>query len=292
MIKKVLEQVTLHWPEVCADPLPSPNSFPDRVKLAVRESWKEFTPSPVQASVAAVDGGMFYRETRGGVIYAVDAEVLVHDETTRVLLEDARVGVLRPGKNGKDVVGAHMSMMELRLASNSLDSADLVLMDGSLKAKLNLLKKDSLNELKVDLTRAIDPVIHAPNVLWISKTSRASSMGLGYPDHYLYEVLTASPGFSDLREVRLGSFFNVTLLESFVRLEKGGPVLKLEWTSGADIKELLSLLTSVPIIRGYPYPLLKVHFDVRFGTEDRETILSTLGLKVDKVADWWPSQFY
>ena len=290
MLRKVLEKVVQSWTQMRTDPSAPP--FPDDIRQTVLSQWREMTPVGEAHRVVAVDGGMFLKESRAGVIYAIDAESLLYESSPTILLEEADVGVLRPGINGKDVVGGLMSLMELRLANLSLPQADVILMDGSLKAKLRLVKMEALKDMRDPLLRSIESLLKEGKVLWVSKRSRSAYLGASYPDHYIFECLAPGRGASVPMRSRVKSPMQLGLMESFMRLEIGGPMLKVEWSGNFTEEDVFRMLSSVPLINGYPYPLLKVHFDVRFGAEDRETIISTLGLKVDKVADWWPSQFY
>ena len=122
----------------------------------------------------------------------------------------------------------------------------------------------------------------------IAKQSEAHRLSLRLPDVAFYEHATKGPGYVEdsivtLRDHKGGlpaywDFFrNLTLRVVYVRLENGGPVLKLELPSNTDLPPLLKALSRYSV-KGYPYFMAKAHSDVVISTKDMEGLMRVLGL--------------
>ncbi|ADX81434.1 5'-3' exonuclease [Sulfolobus islandicus] len=143
-------------------------------------------------------------------------------------------------------------------------------------------------------------------VLWISKTSRGRDLfGTDYPDITVFELFTEKRGFSKLiiKNIDIRKISEIPELEIlrkmeyttfYTRLDNGKRVVRIDMVGRVDekiVKEIMDHLSGVSI-KGYPFPLLKAHIDVRFSRMDREKIIKLMGSKLHKDIEWWPSQFY
>jgi NurA-like 5'-3' nuclease len=308
----------------------SGNEFDKKTIEEVKNNWKEFTPSSRnRKKFAAIDGGEFHKELRVGMVYVVDAEILITlGEKVLEKEGDVRAGVFRPGNKAKERVGELMALLEAKLALNHGNKADWILMDGSIKKKVGEIREiDPPFEVRDDTLQSLDQsdedlmlnfMVYEKQVLlsrllerygertvWISKVSRGRELFKEeVSDAVLLETVTRSPGFStvwcrkltptylgigDQRE-KLGES---KVCSFYTRLEKGERVLRVDVTREVDeqwVKDLMNDLSSVSI-RGYPYPLVQVHYDVKVSTVDRKRIMDILGLRNRRGVNWWPSQF-
>ncbi|AAK42416.1 DNA double-strand break repair nuclease NurA [Saccharolobus solfataricus] len=144
------------------------------------------------------------------------------------------------------------------------------------------------------------------NVLWISKVSRGRDLfGTDYPDITVLELFTEKRGFSKLiiKNIDIEKISEIPEIEVlrkmeyttfYTRLDNGKRVIRVDIVGRVDekiVKEIMDRLSGVSI-KGYPFPLLKAHMDVRFSAMDREKIIKLVGSKLHKDIEWWPSQFY
>ncbi|RLE98772.1 MAG: hypothetical protein DRJ96_00095 [Thermoprotei archaeon] len=122
----------------------------------------------------------------------------------------------------------------------------------------------------------------------IAKQSEAHGLAGGLPDVALYEHYTRGPGYAPGGEVALarlkGSlpaywefFRGLKLTVAYVRLERGGPVLRLETTRKEDLPSILKCLSRYSV-GGYPYFMAKAHRDVVISNRDMESLARILGL--------------
>ncbi len=146
---------------------------------------------------------------------------------------------------------------------------------------------EKLETLRRLLANAL--ILKGSKVVFISKSSRSQSyfsdlsrrLGIDLPaDITLFQYLTRSAGYAlprlEPRPIKympeisyLKEFYmKVRVAETYVRLEDGGPVLKVEipYVSESvsdskienDVRSLIPLLKAVSP-KGYPYPLLEAH---------------------------------
>ncbi|BDC18303.1 DNA double-strand break repair nuclease NurA [Acidianus sp. HS-5] len=327
MIEKAYEEFTNNYSKILEKIRFYSSSINDSVKEHLKKIWINYEPEPVKSSFIAIDGGEFVKELRVGTVFLANAEA-VYGEGVNVspLDNEIKMGVFRPGNLAKERVSEIMSVLELSLALRNGNKAEYVLMDGSLKKKLGNGK--DIEEEEKDL----DEIINCDNeersfrrlilksqilicrliqnydgkVLWVSKNSRGRDLfGESLSDIAVIESLTENPGFTlpfvhtidrknlvNNKEVK--SLEGTEITSFYVRLEKGQRVLKVDLTGRIEeeeIKKIINNLHSVSI-KGYPYPLLKVHYDVKVNKEDRQRILSILGLNHIRGNSWWPNQFF
>jgi NurA-like 5'-3' nuclease len=296
----------------------------------VRKRWISYTPNKSLKRYLAIDGGEYVKELRVGTIYVVNAEALLSEGMeTKPVDKFSKVGVFRPANYAKERVSELMATAEVKLALKNGERADLILMDGSFSKKLgnangmesrldfnvdgiaslslkdeNEMYRSLVVEKQVVISRLLNT--YGSKALWISKTSRNMDMfHRGLPDIVVLETFTEEVGYTSPEckgvdvtklayhpEVNLQSF---VVCRSFIRLKRASKVLKLDVVSKlpideAFVRKVIDDLSAVAV-KGYPYPLLKVHFDVKIKKGDRERITRMLGLHKPGV-DWWPNQFF
>ncbi len=328
MIEKAYEEFTNNYSKILEKIRFYSNSINDSVKEYLKKIWIEYEPIPHNNTFIAIDGGEFVKELRVGTVFLANAEAVYGEGVNvRPIDNEIKMGVFRPGNLAKERVSEIMSVLELSLALKNGNKAEYILMDGSLKKKLGNGKDIEENDDK-----DLDEILNCDNeeksykrlilksqilisrliqnydgkVLWISKNSRGRDLfGESLSDIVVIESLTENPGFTlpfvhRIDRKNLANNKEVLNLEGteitsfYVRLEKGQRVLKVDISGRIgeeEIKKIINDLYSVSI-KGYPYPLLKVHYDVKVNKEDRQRILSILGLNQRRGNSWWPNQFF
>lgn len=285
----------------------------DYLEAKLKEVWISYCPEPESREVLAVDGGMWVKEIRAGALYAIDAVAIKgRGLDWDVKDSDSDVGFVSPGKDAKELVSILMEISELKLAFRNSKDADLVLMDGGLAKKLKKSERVSTHSIDLDPYKPTRPEgkddeerlenalreqrtyifhmlsSHKDKVVWISKRSRGNNVfGTDYPDEVVLEALTEDCGYTKPRPLKVK--LPVTFSYSYVRLERGERVLRLEFFGGEErLREILSALRPTQI-KGYPIQLLQAHAKARFSKADRKRLESLLR-PLFGGPEWWPSQ--
>ena len=295
----------------------------------VKEKWIEYKPKEAKGNFIAIDGGEWVKELRSGTLYVMNAEVIKAEGNDITTLDTkGLIGVLRPGNLARENVSLMMQLLELKLAFKYGSEADYILLDGSLSKKIGDHKfkdKDStLDDIEINdkiyaLEEPNETIMHryliAENhivianliekykdkLLWISKNNKSTELfGERVSDMALLDLLTNDTGYSVPLEKSIDGKNLISLMasqkldnekyySSYVRLSKGGKVLKIDMFT-KDVEKIMDLLSTTSI-KGYPYPLLKVHTDVKVSRQDRERIQQMLNIK-KRTTDWWPNQLF
>lgn len=300
------------------------------VSNKVKEIWIPYIPKSSIKKYLAIDGGEFVKEMRVGTIFIVNAEAILSNGINSEPIDTyTKVGVFRPGNLAKERVSELMATVETKLALKNSNRTDFILMDGSFNKKLNKGKgiesnleyslddiislkfydenemyKSLIVEKQITISKLINEL--DKRVLWISKTSRSRDIFLQQlSDLVILETFTYETGYTlpvcrrvnqdDLVSHPLINLLGFNVCTSFIRLKNGKKILRLDIVSKDKIEEkyiqqIIDNLSPVSI-KGYPYPLLKVHYDVKVNMKDRERITRMLGLSKSGV-DWWPNQFF
>ena len=327
MIDKAYEEFANNYQKILEKIRFYSNSIEDSVKEYLKKIWIEYEPTPTNSSFIAIDGGEFIKELRVGTIFITNAEA-VYGEGVNVnpIDSEIKMGVFRPGNLARERVSEIMSILEISLALRNGNRAEYILMDGSLKKKLgngrdiegeerdldDIINEENEEESFKNLVLKSQILIsrliqnYDGKVLWISKNSKGRDLfGESVSDIAVLESLTENPGFTLpfvhtidkkvlAKNKEVENLEGIEITSFYVRLEKGQRVIKIDLTGRVDedeIKQIINRLYSVSI-KGYPYPLLKVHYDVKVGKEDRQRILSILGLNHMRGNSWWPNQFF
>lgn len=285
----------------------------DSLEAKLKEVWVSYCPEPESREVLAVDGGMWVKEARAGALYAIDAVAIKgRGLGWDVKDSDSDVGFISPGKDAKELVSLLMEISELKLAFRNSKEAELLLMDGSITKKLKKSEGVSTQSIDVDPNKPTRPEgkddkerlenamreqrtyvfhllsNHKDKAVWISKRSRGNNIfGTDYPDEVVLETLTEDCGYTKPRPLKVN--MPVTFSYSYVRLEKGEKILRLEFFGGEErLREILSALRSTQI-KGYPIQLVQAHMKARFSKADRRRLESLLR-PLFGGPEWWPSQ--
>ncbi|AHC52384.1 hypothetical protein SUSAZ_00235 [Sulfolobus acidocaldarius SUSAZ] len=332
MIDKAYEELIKMKEKIMRDSHAIHKELSESVESILNELWINYSPESVEHSkkLLAIDGGMWVKETRQGVIFIVNAKAIVFEGINEINSEGkVLVHIFSPGNYAKERIELLMQLLELQLALKLVENVDYVLLDGSFSKKLGRHK----SELKLDLLDdivSIDKILsleekdednmlrfliaenqlvlselvsrYKDKLLFISKNSKSSDLfKQAYSDITILELFTQDCGYSKILEKKIDENYILSrkaskLLSGLnyyftnVRLEPSERLFRLDFFSADRIFEYLKVLKPVSL-KGYPYPLIKVHKDVRVGKEDRERIYSILEMKRKDIS-WWPSQFY
>ncbi len=159
----------------------------------------------------------------------------------------------------------------------SVDKADLVLMDGSLYSQFLTRQKPLANSL-------VNTITKKNNVVFISKTSNTKKqfedLGAIAGDIFYYNHATVSPGFSKIHEDT--KFGNDMIISSvFARLAESLPLIKIELLGSGyadnDFKLILNKILNNSI-GGYPYALKLAHNNCKISGKDLTKLASIHGL--------------
>ncbi|ARM75003.1 DNA double-strand break repair nuclease NurA [Acidianus manzaensis] len=329
MINKVYEEIAKNHDKIQDKMQFFKDTFKDKIKDKIEEVWINYEPSPIQKSFIAIDGGEFVKETRFSTIYVSNAEAILAKgiEEYSSIDSEVKVGVFSPGNLGKERVSELMNILELSLALRNGCKSDIILMDGSIIKKLgkgngisgneiqnidDILNSDDEEESYKNLVLNKQIILsklvqkYGDKTLWISKNSRGKDIFMQQvSDIAILESLTENPGYT---KPRIHQIKSDTLAENneievlkgleissfLMRLEKGQKVLKVDIVGRIDesfIKNIMDYLFAVSV-NGYPYPLLKVHFEVKANREDRLRILALFNLIRRQGNTWIPNQFF
>lgn len=332
MIDKGYEELVSKIDEIKSKILHSDYLKNEAVKEKVRKNWVPYKPRKEEKSFIAIDGGEFIKDLRSTTFYFADAEVIKWSSGEVEVLEGKVLTDVLMSKEGKEfdkeIVSLIMQLLELKLAYKYGDSADYILLDGSLVKKIGSYKfkekEFRLDDIGTDdkiyaiemagndeklllryliaenhtvIARLIEK--YKQKLLFISKDSRSKELfneRLG--DMALFDLFTTLPGHSNLLTKVISGMNLISLkasekldgekyFSSYIRLDEGEKVLKIDMFTN-NVERVMDVL-SVVNVKGYPYPLLRVHIDAKISREDRRKILQVLNIKKGTF-EWFPSQ--
>jgi len=332
MISRLYNEILENKQRILVSTAELKNQLFAMVKEKLDTKWITYLPPTniPSKNILAIDGGMWSKETRSGVVFIVDAEAVLYDGRNIKRVDDkVLIDAFRPGNHAKERISLVMQLMELQLAIKNGDKADLILLDGSLAKKIgrhkvtekisdidDIFTVDDIISLKereseekmhkllvAENQYAISLLIekYREKLLFISKNSKSSDIfGQPYSDVVVLELFTQGIGYTQPMEKTIEDKYvvskkasrimsNLKFYTSLVRLDKDGRILKFDFFERGKLLEFINTLAAISV-RGYPYPLLEVHKDVRISRDDVKRVMRLLGFK-PKQEEWWPSQF-
>ncbi|GIU71076.1 MAG: hypothetical protein KatS3mg003_0555 [Candidatus Nitrosocaldaceae archaeon] len=247
-----------------------------RIHEKARKIWNNFPDEYHNAELAGIDSSWNLIPYHGFYLYAVDGVSVKSDGS---LLTDVKyeIGIdTLEFKEGNNIIYNPSIMLsskgmtiEYQLIKESLDKVDLVLVDGSLQARIydNRMKR-SLEFYKYarDLKR--------DDVIFISKRSESRSVLRGSAgDIYYFDHATSVSGYSD-------PYYDKNITIVYARLSDNLPCLKIEFGVRLDKDQVLDRLLSIKeqCISGYPYVLNIAHDTCKISDEDMKNIENLLGI--------------
>ena len=243
--------------------------FEQIVKQA-KVNWIDFSPTKQDVIAAGIDSSFNSTKFQGAELWAVTAVSVKSDGEILVDLHEH-------GLNSNPELASLASKMEINACQESVDEADLVLMDGSLYSQFLTRQKSLANSL-------VNIITKNNNVVFISKTSNTKKQFEDLEpiagDIFYYNHATISPGFSKIHED--SKFGNDMIISSvFARLSESLPLIKIELLGSGytndDFKLILNKILKNSI-GGYPYALKLAHNNCKISGKDLTKLASIHGL--------------
>ena len=243
--------------------------FEQIVKQA-KANWIDFSPTKQDIIAAGIDSSFNSTKFQGAELWAVTAVSVKSDGEILVDLHEH-------GLNSNPELASLASKMEINACQESVDEADLVLMDGSLYSQFLTRQKSLANSL-------VNIITKNNNVVFISKTSNTKKQFEDLEpiagDIFYYNHATTSSGFSKIHED--SKFGNDMIISSvFARLSESLPLIKIELLgsgySNDDFKLILNKILKNSI-GGYPYALKLAHNNCKISGKDLTKLASIHGL--------------
>ena len=243
--------------------------FEQIVKQA-KSNWIDFSPTKQDVDAAGIDSSFNSTKFQGAELWAVTAVSVKSDGEILVDLHEH-------GLDSNPELASLASKMEIDACQESVDKADLVLMDGSLYSQFLTRQKSLANSL-------VNTITKRNNVVFISKTSNTKkqfeNLGAIAGDIFYYNHATISPGFSKIHEdPKFGS--DMIISSVFARLAESLPLIKIELLGSGyadnDFKLILNKILKNSV-GGYPYALKLAHNNCKISNKDLSKLASIHGL--------------
>ena len=245
---------------------------PDYEKIIqkAKENWIDYEPQKKDVISAGIDSSFNSTKFQGAELWAVTAVSIKSDGEIIADLHDF-------GLDTNPVLASLASKMEIDACNMSIDSADLVLMDGSLYSQF-MTRQASLTELMINAMKKRN------NVVFVSKTSNTrkqfEDLGAIAGDIFYYNHASRTPGFSKIFEdKKFGKDKVITSI--FARLADSLPLIKVELFgtgyTNEDFKQVLNKIYKNSI-SGYPYSLKLAHNNCKISGKDLAKLASIHGL--------------
>ena len=243
--------------------------FEQIVKQA-KSNWIYFSPTKQDVVVAGIDSSLNSTKFQGAELWAVTAVSVKSDGEILVDLHEH-------GLDSNPELASLASKMEIDACLESVDKAELVLMDGSLYSQFLTRQKSLANSL-------VNAITKKNNVVFVSKTSNTKkqfeNLGAIAGDIFYYNHATISPGFSKIHEDP--KFGNDMIISSvFARLAESLPLIKIELLGsgyGSDDFKLILNKILKNSVGGYPYALKLAHNNCKISNKDLAKLASIHGL--------------
>jgi len=242
----------------------------EQILQKAKENWVNYTPTKEDVVTAGIDSSFNNTKFQGIELWAVTAVSIKSDGEILADLHDSGLG--------PDIdLSRIASKMEIEACEQSVDLADLVLMDGSLHSQF-MTRQSSLDVVIVKAMKKNE------NVIFVSKTSNTKkqfeNLNSLAGDIFYYNHLTKSPGFSKIFvEKKYGK--DKVISSTFVRLSDSTPIIKLEFLGeNHDSDMIKSVMNKIyrNSVGGYPYALKLAHNNCKISDKELSKMVSLLGL--------------
>jgi len=245
----------------------------EQIVKEAKSNWVDFSPTKQDVAAAGIDSSFNSTKFQGAELWAVTAVSVKSDGEILVDLHEH-------GLDSNPELASLASRMEIDACQESVDKADLVLMDGSLYSQFLTRQKPLANSL-------VNTITKKNNVVFISKTSNTKKqfedLGAIAGDIFYYNHATVTPGFSKIHEdsrfEERGEAPNISSV--FARLAESLPLIKIELLGSGytdnDFKLILNKILNNSI-GGYPYALKLAHNNCKISGKDLAKLASIHGL--------------
>jgi len=184
----------------------------EQIVKEAKSNWVDFSPTKQDVIAAGIDSSFYSTKFQGAELWAVTAVSVKSDG-------EILVDLLELGLDSNPELASLASRMEIDACQESVDKADLVLMDGSLYSQF-------LTRLKTQANSHVNTITKKNNVVFISKTSNTKKqfedLGAIAGDIFYYNHATVTSGFSKIHEdTKFGR--DMTISSVFARLAESLP---------------------------------------------------------------------
>jgi len=245
----------------------------EQIVKEAKSNWVDFSPTKQDVVAAGIDSSFNSTKFQGAELWAVTAVSVKSDGEILVDLHEH-------GLDSNPELASLASRMEIDACQESVDKADLVLMDGSLYSQFLTRQKPLANSL-------VNTITKKNNVVFISKTSNTKKqfedLGAIAGDIFYYNHATVTPGFSKIHEdSRFEERGEAPIISSvFARLAESLPLIKIELLGSGytdnDFKLILNKILKNSV-GGYPYALKLAHNNCKISNKDLAKLASIHGL--------------
>ena len=246
----------------------------EQIKEEAKSNWIEYRPTKEQVMVAGIDSSFNSTKFQGAEMWAVTAVSIKSNGEIISDLHDFGLGYTESD------ISSMASKMEIQACEQSVDVADLVLMDGSLYSQF-MTRQSAL------IGSVLRVIEKNNNVVFVSKTSNTRAQFEKFNsiagDIFYYNHATITPGFSKIfKDPKYGK--DKIISSTYVRLSDSLPLIKIELLgdshSESDVKNLLNKLYKNSV-GGYPYALKLAHNNCKISGKDLAKLVSLHGLSTE-----------
>ncbi len=240
------------------------SSYEDIIKKA-KTGWIEYSPSKSDSKIIGIDASYNSIKYQGLDLWVIAAVAVGADNSIIFEMHDNGLGLV------KNSLSLMANRMEVKVCKGSLDSADLILMDGSIHSKIS---DGTVPKL----------FLENQNIVFVSKSSDVNDefgkFGSIAGDIFYYGRASRKAGYSSMQtDYRYGAGCEITYF--YLRLSESQPLLKIELSrkecTHADVKKLADCMYKNSIM-GYPYSLRLAHENCKISTSDMQRFSRLHGL--------------
>lgn len=247
----------------------------------VKNLWVNYKPKPRRSKILAIDSGWNHKLYSGFYVYAMKAAAV--DETLKIYYSIAEVDMLsedpyNAGLTPDLFLKYQAEIYEHDIAYKASEIADLVLVDGSLIARLMDINKRSSPRLQTEYMAFVKPLKDSEKLAFVSKYSYDKSLFDGvigdiyYINHATKEIGYTAPLITERNGLKFSVFY--------VRLSEHSSALHVEVPAVIDeeyIRYFIDVLHETAIA-GYPFSLRIAHKVASLPDQLMDSICKVAGL--------------
>jgi len=260
-----------------------------RIAAASASKWVIYTPEDLDSYVMGVDSGWNYRLYTGFYVYAMRTVVVDEVGEVRDIVPEMNIlsgDAYASGLIPETYLKYRAEMDEHLLAGRAVEDgdSDLVLVDGSLLARLTDISYRKQTALVAEYMANATPLKGIEKIAFVSKYSHDKALFQGMlGDVYYINRFTDDVGYT-IPHLHEMDGFRVTTF--YVRLQRHADALHVEVPAEVGekyVKRFIDMFHTRSV-RGYPYVLRIAHNMASISDQLMETLCETAGLKVFPLA--------
>ena len=243
----------------------------EQIVERAKQNWIEYKPKRKDSVLAGIDSSFNNTKFQGMELWVVTAVSIKSDG--QVISDNHKQGL---GNMVSDL-SSLASKMEIEACKETVDSVDMVMMDGSLYSQFMTRQSG--------LTPAILRIMTKKhNVIFVAKTSNTKmqflDLGSLAGDIFYYNHATNTPGFSKIFvDKKFGK--DKAISSIYTRLSNSTPLIKIEMLGDShtedEVKVVLDKLYKNSV-GGYPYALKLAHNNCKISSADLGKLVSLYGI--------------